>query len=67
MFKRNVRNKSLGQTALEYMLVVGVIVTGAIIVGKHFFMNPEAGAGKVMNTAIEQATKTMCPDGSTNC
>jgi Flp pilus assembly pilin Flp len=61
MFKR-VRNNR-GQTALEYALVIGVIVVGVIFAGQKVFGKKDSVAEKLMNQAVDQAQKTMSNPG----
>jgi uncharacterized protein (UPF0333 family) len=55
MFRRNQKNRSRGQTALEYMLVVGVIVVVVIIAGKKLFLEKESPGSALMSNAIQKA------------
>lgn len=59
MFKRMKKSRSRGQTALEYALVIGVIVVGVIFAGQKFFGKKDNLAGKVMYNAIQQAQGTL--------
>lgn len=49
--------KRKGQTTLEYALVIGVIVVGAIVMGQKFF-GKEGQASKIFESAIENSAKT---------
>ena len=60
----NVRKRNRGQTALEYALVIGVIVVGIIFAGQKIFGKKDSMAEKLMGTAVEQAAKTMTDPGS---
>lgn len=53
---RQMKNK--GQTTLEYALVIGVIVVGAIMMGQHFFGKDGAAKG-VFEKAISNSTATL--------
>ncbi len=55
-FMRKMRNK--GQTTLEYALVIGVIVVGAIMMGQKFF-GKDGSAQEIFKTAIDNSTKTL--------
>jgi len=54
----NRRNRSRGQTALEYALVIGVIVVGVIFAGKKL-LGKDGQVDKLMNEAIESARGTI--------
>ena len=47
-----------GQTTLEYALVIGVIVVGAIMMGQSFF-GKEGRAVKIFETAVDNSVKTL--------
>lgn len=52
--------KTAGQTALEYMLVIGVVVAGAIFTAKIFFSGgPDSKAAQLMSKAIDEAAKPI--------
>lgn len=54
------KNKRRGQTALEYMLVVGVVVAGAIFTAKFFFNGgADSKAAKLMDKTISEAAKPI--------
>ena len=55
-------NNKKGQTALEYMLVIGVIVVGMIITSKFFFVGKDSAAAKLMESSIKKASETMTGD-----
>ena len=57
---RKIKNK--GQTTLEYALVIGVIVVGAIMMGQHFF-GKDGKASKVFESAINNAQDTLKTEG----
>lgn len=61
MFKRVKRNR--GQTALEYALVIGVIVVGVIFAGQKIFGKKDSAAEKLMDYAVKQAQQTMSNPG----
>ncbi len=63
MFKRVKKNR--GQTALEYALVIGVIVVGVIFAGQKIFGKKDSAAEKLMQTAVQQATNTLTNPGET--
>ncbi len=56
---KKIKNK--GQTTLEYALVIGVIVVGAIMMGQHFF-GKDGAAKDVFNSAIQNAQDTLHTD-----
>ena len=62
MFKRMRKNR--GQTALEYALVIGVIVVGVIYAGQKFFGKKDSLAGDLMKKAITEATQTIDNPGA---
>ena len=54
--------RTLGQTALEYALVIGVITVGVIVVAQKVFVGTgekPSAAENLMNSAVEQAQKTV--------
>ncbi len=53
---KKIKNK--GQTTLEYALVIGVIVVGAIMMGQHFF-GKDGAAKDVFGNAIKNAQDTL--------
>ncbi len=57
MFKRMKRNR--GQTALEYALVIGVIVVGVIFAGQKIFGKKDSMAETLMKKAVIEAQNTM--------
>ncbi|MEZ4704645.1 MAG: hypothetical protein R3A11_05590 [Bdellovibrionota bacterium] len=64
MLKRKhfAKKKTRGQSAIEYALVLGVIVVGVIFAGRTVFMGADGKGGKaaqIMNKAVEQTMKTM--------
>jgi uncharacterized protein (UPF0333 family) len=61
MFKRVKKNR--GQTALEYALVIGVIVVGVIFAGQKIFGKKDSVAEGLMKDAITQARGTLTNPG----
>lgn len=53
---RKIKNK--GQTTLEYALVIGVIVVGAIMMGQYFFGKDGTAKG-VFEAAIKNSMDTV--------
>lgn len=58
MLKVMKKIKNKGQTSLEYALVIGVIVVGAIMMGRSFF-GEEGKAQKIFQTAVDSSLETM--------
>jgi len=56
-----------GQTALEYILVVGVIVVGMIMTSKFFFLGQDSKAGHLIDDSIKKASCTMNGDQNGGC
>jgi uncharacterized protein (UPF0333 family) len=63
MFSRT-KKRTRGQTALEYALVIGVIVVGVIFAGRKIFGQKDSMAEKLMNQAVTQATGALTDPGS---
>jgi uncharacterized protein (UPF0333 family) len=57
------KNNSRGQSALEYALVIGVIVVGVIFAGRKIFGQKDSVAEKLMQNAVQEAQKTMTNPG----
>jgi uncharacterized protein (UPF0333 family) len=58
MFKVIKKIRTRGQTTLEYALVIGVIVVGAIMMGRSFF--GEGGkANKIFEGAVSNSLNTL--------
>ena len=60
---RKIKNR--GQTTLEYALVIGVIVVGAIMMGQHFF-GKDGAAQDVFKSAIDNSKATLDSGSPTN-
>ncbi|MCB0326635.1 MAG: class III signal peptide-containing protein [Bdellovibrionales bacterium] len=59
---RNMKKKTRGQSAIEYALVLGVIVVGVIFAGRTVFMGADGKGGqaqKIMEKAVGQTMKTL--------
>lgn len=53
---KKIKNK--GQTTLEYALVIGVIVVGAIMMGRSFF-GEDGKAQGIFEKAVSSSMETM--------
>ena len=58
MFKLVRKIKNRGQTTLEYALVIGVIVVGAIMMGRSFFGENGTAQG-IFQKAVDSSMETM--------
>jgi uncharacterized protein (UPF0333 family) len=58
MFKLVRKLKNRGQTTLEYALVIGVIVVGAIMMGQKFF-GKDGSAQDIFKDAISNSRETL--------
>ena len=63
-WKRWLRNKNRGQTALEYALVIGVISVGIIITGRALFGSKDSVAEGVMRDALNEARESITDPGN---
>gem|GEM_PF-4641502 len=64
MFKYFRRQLNRGQSAMEYALVIGVIVTGIIIAAQNFVSDKDSATGKIFEKAIGKASETLEDSGS---
>lgn len=55
---KKIKNK--GQTTLEYALVIGVIVVGAIVMGQSFF-GKDGTAQSIFKGAVDNSLDTLKP------
>jgi len=54
------KKKSIGQTALEYALVIAVITVVVVVAAKGIFSNSDKGVGnKIFQTAVDNVNKQM--------
>lgn len=65
MKHKNVKKSTLGQTAVEYALVIGVISMGVIFAGKAVFGGKDSAAGNLMTSTIKSACGTL--ENSDDC
>lgn len=63
MMKR-MKKRNRGQTALEYALVIGVIVVGVIVAGHKIFGKEGSVAENLMTQAVQEATSVITEPGA---
>ena len=60
--RKNHKKKTLGQTALEYVLVIAVIAVGVVVIGKAVFSEKGSPTETLMRKAVEEAQKTFAQE-----